>query len=89
VGGRRHVHVLLALLWSLGDLGRGGAGVLLGWFLLAVYFQFLGASALLRAAGLVLQTVLAICLLIRWKASGSWRLADASGCRARPRLRYA
>jgi len=62
--------VLLALLWSLGDLGRGGAGVLLGWFLLAVYFQFLGASALLRAAGLVLQTVLAICLLIRWKASG-------------------
>ena len=62
--------VLLALLWSLGDLGRGGAGVLLGWFLLAVYFQFLGASALLQAAGLVLQTVLAICLLIRWKASG-------------------
>ena len=62
--------VLLALLWSLGDLGRGGAGVLLGWFLLAVYFQFLGASALLQAAGLVLQTVLAICLLIRWKARG-------------------
>jgi hypothetical protein len=62
--------VLLALLWSLGDLGRGGAGVLLGWFLLAVWFQFLGASALLQAAGLALQTLLAVCLLIRWKASG-------------------
>jgi len=62
--------VLLALLWSLGDLGRGGAGVLLGCFLLAVWFQFLGASALLQAAGLALQTLLAICLLIRWKARG-------------------
>jgi len=62
--------VLLALLWSLGDLGRGGAGVLLGCFLLAVCFQFLGASALLQAAGLALQTLLAICLLIRWKARG-------------------
>jgi hypothetical protein len=62
--------VLLPLLWALGELGPTAAGVLLGWFLLAVSFQFFAATALLQAAGLALQTTLAIYLLIRWRVSG-------------------
>ena len=60
--------VLLVVLWTLGELGHRTAGVLLGWFLLAVYCQFFRAGGL-AAAGLVLQTVLAVYLIVRFKLS--------------------
>jgi hypothetical protein len=61
--------VLLTLLWNLGDLGRGTLAVLLAWFLLAGWCQFLAGSAVVAAAGLLLQTILAIYLIFRWKLS--------------------
>ena len=60
---------LLFVLWKFGDLKRRSLAALVGWFMLAGYCQFFGSSAVISAAGLVLQTVLAICLMIRWKVS--------------------
>ena len=42
--------------------------MLLGWFLVALYCQFFRAGGL-AAAGLVLQTVLAVYLIVRFKLS--------------------
>ena len=54
----------------MGELsGRGGA-VLLSWFLVATSCQFFGASALMSAIGLAPQTLLAVHLVIRWRAGG-------------------
>jgi len=39
------------------------------WFAAAVWLQFFASSAALSAAGLVLQTVLAVYLILRWKFS--------------------
>ena len=61
--------VLLAVLWSLGELGRTSGAALLGWFLLAVYCQFLAGSLGVHAVGLGLQTILAIVLSVRLKLS--------------------
>ncbi len=61
--------VLLTVLWNLGELGLRGLAVLLGWFLLAGYCQFFGGSAVLRAVGLLLQTLLAIYLVLRFRFS--------------------
>jgi hypothetical protein len=59
--------VLLAALWNLGELRRYSLAALLGWFLLAGYCQFLAGSPVVAALGLLLQTILAICLSLRWK----------------------
>ncbi len=59
--------ILLAALWSLGELRPGVLGVLAAWFLAAAYCQFLGASAMVAAVGLLCQTILAIYLIFRWK----------------------
>jgi len=59
--------VLLALLWSLGELRRYSGAALLGWFLIAGYCQFFGGSPGLRAVGLLFETILAIVLSLRWK----------------------
>lgn len=59
--------IFLALLSTLGELGRRSLVVLLSWFLLAGYCQFLAGSAVVRGVGLVLQTMLAIYLILRWK----------------------
>ena len=61
---------LLASLYASGDLGRGSLSLMLGWSLVAAYCQFFGASAAIAAGGLALQTVLAVYLIIRWKAGG-------------------
>ena len=61
--------VLLIMLSAAGELGRRGASVLVVWFFVAAYCQFLGATPVVVTAGLVLQTVLAIYLIIRWKVS--------------------
>ena len=59
--------VLLAVLWNLGELRGVGLAVVLGLFLLAAYCQFLAGSVVAGIAGLALQTLLAIGLLLRWK----------------------
>jgi hypothetical protein len=61
--------VLLTALWSLGELGPRSLPFLIGWFLLAACCQFLVGSAVVGAAGHVLQTILAIYLILRWKLS--------------------
>jgi hypothetical protein len=60
--------VLLVMFFWAGDLGRRASSVLVGWFIVAAYCQFLGGTTAVVTAGLVLQTVLAVYLLIRWKA---------------------
>jgi hypothetical protein len=62
--------VLIVVLWTAGDLGRRKGSVLVVWFLVAGFCQFRGASAFSTTAGLVLQTMLATYLILRWKVSG-------------------
>ena len=58
---------LTLMQWSTGDLRARGVGLALAWFLIAAYCQFFGGSAILTAAGLALQTLLAIGLIVRWR----------------------
>ncbi len=60
---------LLVMLYAAGELEGRGFGILSLWFVVAAYCQFLGATAVIATSGLVLQTVLAICLVIRWKVT--------------------
>jgi len=59
--------VFLARLWSLGEIRPRELAAALGCFLIAGYCQFLGGSAIVSAAGLAIQTVLAIYLTVRWR----------------------
>lgn len=59
--------VLIVALWSADELRTAHAVVLVAWFLLAAWCQFFAASALPAAVGLLLQTVLAVYLLVCWK----------------------
>jgi hypothetical protein len=59
--------VLLGVLWAAGELGVGHIFALCGWFLIAGYCQFFAGSNVIATVGLVLQTFLAIYLLLRWK----------------------
>ena len=59
--------VLLVVLWDSGELRR--RAVLVSWFLVAAYGQFLGGSMTMSTVGLVLQTALAIYLLVRYRLS--------------------
>ena len=61
--------ILLVVLWSVGDLRRRAAVVAGVWFLAAAYLQFFGPSSGASAAGLALQTLLAIALIVRWRSS--------------------
>jgi len=62
--------VLIVVLWTARNLGRREVSVLAVWFVVAGFCQFRGSSAFSTTAGLVLQTVLAIYLIFRWKVSG-------------------
>ena len=59
--------VLLAVLWQLDEFGRSSLVILPGCFLIAGYLQFGTSSQALSAAGLFLQTILAVYLIMRWK----------------------
>ena len=59
--------VLIVVLRTSGDVGRRAGGVLALWFLVAGFCQFSGGSVFSTTAGLVLQTVLAVYLIFRWK----------------------
>lgn len=61
--------VLLVSLYREGNLGGPSLAVHVSWFAAAVGLQFLGPSAMYSAAGLLLQAVLAVYLIIRWKMS--------------------
>ena len=61
--------LLLILLWNLGELGWRSLSVLFCWFLLAGYLQLFAGSDTVGAAGLSLQTMLAVYLILRWRLS--------------------
>jgi len=58
---------LLVVLAYFRELRGGKLALAVGWFLIAAYCQFFGASPIMGAAGLALQTILAIALILRWK----------------------
>ena len=59
--------VLLVMLGSAGELRWRAGLALVVIFAAAVYYQLFGSSAVIAAAGLGLQTMLAIYLLVRWR----------------------
>lgn len=59
--------VLLIVLWNFGESRRRFLVPGIVWFLIAAYCQFFAKSVAMGTAGLVLQTVLAVVLLIRWR----------------------
>ena len=61
--------VTIAILWTTGELGPRATAVLSAWFLGALYLQMFGASMMVAAIGLSLQTLLAVYLSIRLKLS--------------------
>jgi hypothetical protein len=61
--------VLIVVLWTAGAIGRRAGAVLVVWFLVAGFYQFSGASVFSATAGLVLQTVLALYLILHWKVN--------------------
>jgi hypothetical protein len=62
--------VMLAMLVAAGDLRSRSLIAFVAWFLVAAGCQFAGRSAGLVAAGLALQTLLAVALIVRWRLSG-------------------
>ena len=61
--------VQLAAAWMMGDLESRAKGLLLTAFAVAIYLQFFGQTMVASVAGLVVQTVLAIYLAVRWQLS--------------------
>jgi hypothetical protein len=60
---------MLVMLFASGDL-RPLAGIAaVATFLIGAYCQFLSGSPLVAAAGLGLQTLLAIVLIVKWRLS--------------------
>jgi hypothetical protein len=60
---------MLAMLAAAGELRARGAAFVVALFVTAAYCQFFSASAIVSAAGLGLQTLLAIALIVRWRLS--------------------
>lgn len=60
---------LLAAMWMLGEMGVRTRIVLFVWLVAAAYCQFFGPSSMVSAIGLLLQTILAIYLIFRWRLS--------------------
>lgn len=60
--------LLVALRWS-GDVEGRSFVVLLAWFAVAAGLQFIVRSPALALTGMLLQTVLAVYLLLRWRIS--------------------
>jgi hypothetical protein len=58
---------LIAMLWFGGGLRPRGVALACGWLIAAGYCQFFTADPLWSATGLVLQTLLAIGLIVRWR----------------------
>lgn len=58
---------LIVVLWFGGGLRPRGLALACGGLIAAGYCQFFTAHPLLSATGLVLQTLLAIGLVVRWR----------------------
>ncbi len=58
---------LLVVLWKFSDVRPVSLASLVGAFLVAAYAQWVPASGLVNTVGLVLQTLLAIYLVVRIK----------------------
>lgn len=63
---RSHLRDARAALFAIGGVSTRGLAILALWCGIAAYCQFLGASVAVSAAGLALQTLLAI-LILRWR----------------------
>jgi hypothetical protein len=61
--------VMLVLLAAAGELRARNGGIFIALFLIAAWWQFFSTSALGSAAGLALQTLLAISLIVLWRLS--------------------
>jgi hypothetical protein len=61
--------VLLVSLYQDGALFGKSLAIHVSWFAAAVWLQFFASSAALSTTGLLLQTVLAVYLILRWKFS--------------------
>lgn len=59
--------VLLIVLWRFGETPPATLAVSIAWFLLAAYCQFVAPTMVAATVGLLLQTVLAISLILRWR----------------------
>ena len=58
---------LRGILWTFGEVSTRQGTMLSVWLAVAAYFQFFGESMTTVAVGLVLQTVLALYLILYWK----------------------
>jgi hypothetical protein len=61
--------VMLVLLAATGELQARSGTVAIALFLIGTYCQFFSGSAIVSAAGLALQTLLAVGLIVRWRLS--------------------
>jgi hypothetical protein len=59
--------VLLLMLAAAGDLRTRSLIALVAWFLIAAGCQFMARSPGVGAAGVALQTLLAVVLTVRWR----------------------
>jgi len=62
--------VLLVMLVAAGELRPRGLAAVVAWFVGAAACQFLARSEAMAAAGLALQTLLAVVLTVRWRLAG-------------------
>jgi hypothetical protein len=62
--------LILALLWTHGELFGRAAWFLAGWFVLALAAQYLAPTTVVWIGGLALQTALSIFLLLKQKLGG-------------------
>ena len=59
--------VTLIMLAADGEVRARSGSLWIALFLIAAYLQFFSDLAIVRAAGLGLQTLLAISLIVRWR----------------------
>lgn len=57
----------LMILWWFADVRFRAMAVFLGWLLVAAYLQFFTLAPVVNAVGLLLRTILAITLILRWR----------------------
>ena len=61
--------LMLAAFAAAGDLRARTGVALFAWFAAAAWAQFFGGSAVVSAIGLTFQSLLGICLIVRWHLS--------------------
>lgn len=59
--------IFLIVHWRAGERSPVTMAVAIVWFVVAVYLQFFAHSAVVGAAGLAIQTLLAVTLVALWR----------------------